>query len=107
MILEVALLNVKPGQTQAFEAVFKQASDIISAMNGYRGHELQKCIEVESKYILLVKWEKLEDHTNGFRQSAQYQEWKNLLHHFYEPFPVVEHYEEKFSFRPTVTVTEN
>jgi heme-degrading monooxygenase HmoA len=57
------------------------------------GHSLQKCIEQDNKYILLVNWEHIEDHTIGFRQSAVYQQWKELLHHYYDPFPVVEHYE--------------
>jgi heme-degrading monooxygenase HmoA len=93
MILEVAILNVRPGQGATFEAVFRQASPIIGSMPGYLGHELQRCLEVEDKYVLLVRWETLEDHTVGFRGSAQYREWKALLHHFYDPFPVVEHFE--------------
>lgn len=92
MILEVATLNVIPGQSVEFEKSFKQASRIISGMKGYIGHELQKCMEEADKYILLVRWESLEDHTVGFRGSEEYQEWKALLHHFYDPFPVVEHY---------------
>ena len=68
----------------------------ISSIDGYISHELKKCVEKKNRYILLVKWEKLEDHTVGFRQSPQYQEWKDLLHHFYDPFPTVEHYEEVF-----------
>lgn len=94
MILEAAMLNVKTGQEQEFEATFKEASAIISAMPGYLSHELQRCLEVKGKYLLLVRWEKLEDHTVGFRGSAEYQEWRRLLHHFYEPFPTVEHFEE-------------
>ncbi|OMF38731.1 antibiotic biosynthesis monooxygenase [Paenibacillus sp. FSL H8-0548] len=93
MILEVAMLQVKEGLTEEFELQFKKASAIISSMKGYISHELQKCIEADHKYILLVKWETLEDHTEGFRGSAQYLEWKRLLHHFYDPFPTVEHYE--------------
>jgi heme-degrading monooxygenase HmoA len=61
-------------------------------MNGYLGHQLQKCLEVPNRYILLVRWSKLEDHIIGFRESASYLTWKKLLHHFYDPFPVVEHY---------------
>jgi heme-degrading monooxygenase HmoA len=93
MILEVAMLNVINGKVEEFEQAFKEASVIISGMNGYITHDLQRCIEVQNKYVLLVKWEKLEDHTIGFRQSSEYQKWKQLLHHFYEPFPVVEHFE--------------
>ncbi|CAN5504451.1 antibiotic biosynthesis monooxygenase [soil metagenome] len=93
MILEVAILNVRPGQEAAFEAAFAQASSIIASMRGYIGHELQHCLEVNHRYLLLVQWQTLEDHTIGFRTSPEYQEWKRLLHHFYDPFPTVEHYE--------------
>ena len=93
MILEAAMLYIKPNLETEFEAAFRVASKIISSMNGYLGHELQKCLEQENKYLLLVKWETLEDHTVGFRGSAEYQEWRALLHHFYDPFPTVEHFE--------------
>lgn len=93
MILEVAILNVKPGLAPSFEKDMKEASAIIASMKGYISHEVQKCIEDDHKYILLVKWETLEDHTIGFRESAEYQEWKSMLHHYYHPFPTVEHYE--------------
>jgi len=94
MILEAAMLQVKSGMEDDFEESFRQASSIISAMKGYITHELQRCMEVEGKYLLLVKWETLEDHTVGFRGSNEYQEWKKLLHHFYDPFPAVEHFEQ-------------
>ncbi|SOC41561.1 antibiotic biosynthesis monooxygenase family protein [Ureibacillus acetophenoni] len=94
MILEAALLHVKKGMEEEYEEAFRTASKIISSMKGYISHELQRCIEVEGKYLLLVKWETLEDHTVGFRQSNEYQEWKNQLHHFYDPFPTVEHFEK-------------
>ena len=92
MILEVAMLNIKAGQSPAFEAAFKEASSIIASMPGYVRHELQKCLEVDDKYLLLVWWQRLEDHTVGFRGSDDYQRWKALLHHFYDPFPTVEHF---------------
>jgi heme-degrading monooxygenase HmoA len=94
MILEVAILDVKAGQTVAFEAAFSQASEMISRMSGYVSHELQRCIETPNRYILLVRWQTLEDHTIGFRQSAEYETWRQLLHHFYELLPTVEHYEK-------------
>lgn len=92
MILESAMLQVKLGETERFEAAFAEASAIISSMPGYRSHELHACIEEECKYLLLVRWDALEDHTIGFRGSEQYQEWKRLLYHFYDPFPTVEHF---------------
>jgi heme-degrading monooxygenase HmoA len=94
MILEVAILTVIEEQSEEFEASFREASKIIASMNGYIKHELQRCIEKENQYILLVQWQRLEDHTVGFRGSEQYQEWKKRLHHFYDPFPTVEHYEQ-------------
>jgi heme-degrading monooxygenase HmoA len=92
MILEVAILDLKPGLASEFETAFQTASNIISSMPGYISHELQRCLENENRYILLVKWQKLEDHTIGFRRSPEYQKWRSLLHHFYDPFPQVEHY---------------
>ena len=92
MILEVARLDVIPSREAEFEAAFSRAQRIIAGMPGYISHELQRCIEQPSRYLLLVKWRTLEDHTVGFRESSEYQEWKSLLHHFYDPFPVVEHY---------------
>jgi heme-degrading monooxygenase HmoA len=93
MILEIALLDVKPDQTAEFEKAFAVAAPIIASMKGYISHELQRCIERKNHYALLVKWQTLEDHTIGFRGSSQYQEWRKLLHHFYDPFPTVEHFE--------------
>jgi heme-degrading monooxygenase HmoA len=92
MILEVAILDVIPNQEKEFETTFVRASGIIASMPGYISHQLQNCVEKKNRYILLVNWEKLEDHTVGFRGSEQYQEWRKLLHHFYDPFPTVEHY---------------
>ena len=92
MVLEVAILDVVAGQEAAFESAFAQAQTIIAGMPGYQDHALQRCVEKPSRYILLVNWDKLEDHTEGFRQSEQYQQWKALLHNFYDPFPEVEHY---------------
>ena len=92
MVLEVAILDVKTGQNEEFVAAFQQAAPLIASIPGYVSHELQKCLEQPQRYILLVQWQTLAAHTIGFRQSAQYQEWKRLLHHFYDPFPTVEHY---------------
>lgn len=94
MILEVAILNIKPGMNQQFEIAFAEAAQIIASMKGYISHNLQKCLEIENQYLLLVNWQTIEDHTVRFRQSLEYQTWKKLLHHFYDPFPTVEHYEK-------------
>lgn len=92
MILESGILEVKAGQGAAFEAAFLDASPIIASARGYIEHELQRCIEVPDRYLLLVWWETLEDHTVGFRGSPAYQEWRKRLHHFYEPLPTIQHF---------------
>lgn len=92
MVLEVAILSVRPGQSAAFEAAFREAQAIISASPGYQRHELRSCMEAPDRYLLLVWWDTLESHTEGFRKSPGYERWRSLLHHFYDPFPVVEHY---------------
>ena len=98
MILEIAPLQVRAGQEAAFEAAFGQAQSIITSMPGYISHELQRCIERQSEYFLLVRWKTLDAHEVGFRQAPEYQEWKKMLHHFYDPFPVVSHYEPVWLF---------
>jgi len=90
VILEVALLNVREECVMSLKQLSNRQS-ASSSMPGYLSHELHKCIEVPTRYILLVRWKTLKDHTVGFRQSDEYQ--KRLLHHFYDPFPTVEHFE--------------
>jgi heme-degrading monooxygenase HmoA len=92
MILEVAILNVRPARCREFEDSFAGAQAILAASPGYRAHEIRRCVETPARYLLLVWWEDLESHTVGFRQSPGYQRWKELLHPFYDPFPEVEHY---------------
>ncbi|MFY2790979.1 antibiotic biosynthesis monooxygenase family protein [Rhodococcus sp. MALMAid1271] len=93
MIVEHALLQVIPHRTDEFEAAFANAESIISSMPGFVNLTLSRGIEQPSTYLLLVEWERLEDHTEGFRQSDAYREWKSVLHHFCEPFPVVSHFD--------------
>ena len=94
MILEAAYLNIRPGQDTAFVAAMATARPLIAASPGFGGIEVRPCIGQPGRYLLLVWWEKLEDHTQGFRGSERYRKWKALLHHFYEPFPLVEHFAE-------------
>lgn len=93
MILEIAPLRIRAGQASAFENAFREAQSIISAMPGYVSHELQRCLERQDEYVLLVRWESVEAHQVGFRESPRYQEWKALLHDYYDPFPAVLHFE--------------
>lgn len=92
MILEVAILNVKSNQEISFEASMNKAKAIISKMEGFCGLEVRKSLDVQNQYLLHVRWAKQSDHTEGFRKSPEYQEWRALLHQYYEPMPTVEYY---------------
>lgn len=94
MILEHAVLPVDPVRSHEFEAAFARARPLIAAQTGFRSLTLSRCLETPGRYVLLVTWDRLEDHTEGFRRSPEYQTWRQLLHPFYDPFPVVEHYED-------------
>lgn len=95
VILEHAVLDVRAGEGAAFEEAFGRASSIIAASPGFRSLRLLHCLEQPDRYLLLVEWDTVQDHTEGFRGSPAYEEWRAALHHFYEPFPTVEHYEAR------------
>jgi heme-degrading monooxygenase HmoA len=92
MITEIAQLQVKPGQAADFERDFAAASVYIRRIDGYVAHELQRCLEDDHRYVVLIQWTTLEAHLEGFRQSPEFLEWKRLLHRHYELSPTVEHF---------------
>jgi heme-degrading monooxygenase HmoA len=98
------VLDVRAGEPDRFEEAFAQAEPLLAGSAGYQRHELRRCMETPGRYLLLVWWDSLEAHTQGFRGSPAYQEWKRLLHHFYEPFPVVEHYAPRGGEEPVAVV---
>lgn len=92
-ILEAVILNVKDGESPTFELAFVEAKQYIEGSKGYISHTLHRCKETKNRYILQIKWQTLEDHTEGFRNSEAFEKWRDLLHHFYDPRPVVEHFD--------------
>ena len=94
MIIEAAILSVRAGQGTNFQAALKQALPLIEATPGFLGLEVRPCIENASQYLLLVRWERLEDHTIGFRGSERYSKWREALHHFYDPMPAILHFRD-------------
>jgi heme-degrading monooxygenase HmoA len=94
MIFEVGILNVRPGQESAFEETLRRARPLIAATPGFQSLQVHRGIETPNRYLLLVSWRSVEDHTVGFRKSERFPEWRRLLHHFYDPPPVIEHYAE-------------
>ena len=92
MITEHALLPVIPGLEEQFMAAFERARPLIAATEGFLGLQLSRSIETPNHFLLLVSWASVQAHTVGFRGSGNYRQWKALLHRFYDPFPVVEHF---------------
>ena len=96
MSLELATIDIKPGSNQEFEKNLEKAQSVISQSKGYIGHQFQKCIEQDNRYVLLIRWQTLEDHTKSFRESELFKEWRALIVPFFESPPFVQHYELKF-----------
>ncbi|MBD0368445.1 MAG: antibiotic biosynthesis monooxygenase [Flavisolibacter sp.] len=96
MILELATIDIRQGSNQEFEQNLEKAQAVISQSKGYIGHQFQKCIEQNNRYVLLICWQTLEDHTKGFRESDLFKEWRALIGPFFENPPFVQHYELKF-----------
>jgi heme-degrading monooxygenase HmoA len=92
MITEMGVLNVRHGEEAAFEDALRTARPLIAATPGFISLKVHRCIETPNRYLLLVNWRSLEDHTVGFRKSDRFPEWRKQLHHFYDPPPVIEHY---------------
>jgi len=96
MILELATVDIKQGTNKEFEEALEKAQFVISKSKGYVGHQFQKCIEQDNRYVLLIRWETLEDHTKGFRESELFKEWRALIGPYFQNPPFVQHYEVKF-----------
>ena len=96
MILELATIDIKNGTNTNFEINLEKAQKVISRSKGYIRHQFHKCVEQENRYVLLIHWETLEDHTVGFRESELFKEWRGLIGPFFEAPPVVQHYQLKF-----------
>ncbi|MCH6264456.1 MULTISPECIES: antibiotic biosynthesis monooxygenase family protein [Neobacillus] len=94
MVQEIMLIDVKPGTEQEFENAFKKAAVIVSSAKGCLGYELHRCMEQENKYLVFIKWETVEDHVTGFKNSTDYQEMKSLIGPYYLHVPHAGHYEK-------------
>lgn len=96
MILELATVDINQGTNKEFEEALEKAQFVISKSNAYIGHQFQKCIEQDNRYVLLIQWQTVEDHTKGFRESELFKEWRALIGPYFQNTPFVQHYEVKF-----------
>ena len=91
-VLEHAVLPVRAGSEAAFEAALAEARPLIAASPGFISMAVRRPAGTGSSYLLLVEWETIADHRDGFRRSDRYQRWRMLLHPFYDPMPEVSYF---------------
>jgi heme-degrading monooxygenase HmoA len=93
MILEVADFRIAPGQQAAFEeAIQRGVTTVISQAKGFRGWKVNKGVESPERYLLMIFWDTLEDHTVGFRQGPLFAQWRGIVGPYFAQPPVVEHF---------------
>lgn len=94
MILEVADIRIAPGNNAEFEAALAQGlSTVVPRATGYVSHEVHRGIESAERYLLMIRWQTLENHTVDFRQSPLFSEWRAIVGPFFAVPPVVEHFD--------------
>ncbi len=93
MVLEHAVIAVRPGTGEEFETAMERARPIIGACRGFVSLELRRCVEQRDRYLLLVQWERLEDHMVGFRESEAFTRWREVIGPYFDGPPSVDHYE--------------
>ena len=93
MILELADIRIQPGKQQEFDAAIQRGLDtVISKSKGFKGYKVNKGIESPERYVLMIFWETLENHTVDFRQSEAFAEWRSIVGPYFAAAPVVEHF---------------
>jgi heme-degrading monooxygenase HmoA len=92
MVLEVALIDVRPGEEDAFAGAYREARETLAGTPGCRGVRMTQGIESPSRFVLLVEWDSVEAHLENFRATQRFTTWRSLIGpHFAQP-PVVEHF---------------
>lgn len=94
MILELADIRIAPGRNAEFEAAIRRGAEtVISQAAGFRGYKVNRGVESAERYILMIYWETLENHTVDFRQGPLFPQWRAIVGPFFAAPPVVEHFE--------------
>ena len=94
MILEIADIRIQPGRNAEFDAAIARGlATVVARATGYRAHRVVKGIESADRYVLMIWWQRLEDHTVGFRGGPLFAEWRAIVGPFFAAPPSVEHFE--------------
>ncbi len=93
MILEIADIRIKPGSQEAFDAAIREGvATVIALAKGYKGHRINKGIESPERYVLMIYWDTLANHTVDFRESPAFQAWRAIVGPYFAAAPAVEHF---------------
>lgn len=91
MIRELAAIRVRKGHNEAFEKAVDRAVPIFQRAEGALGFSLLRIVEDPQEYVLSVGWASVEDHTEKFRGSAAFEEWRALVSEHFDGVPRVTH----------------
>ena len=93
MITELAFVKIHPGTGESFRiALLLAVDDVLSKSPGFVSFHLRGSLDTPSHYCFEIGWETLEDHTEGFRKSAAFTEWRKRIGSFFAEPPLVEHW---------------
>ena len=94
MILEIADIRIQPGRQKEFDAAIVQGiASVIAQAKGFRGYKVNRGIESPERYVLMIFWDTLENHTVDFRQGPLFAQWRAIVGPFFASPPAVEHFE--------------
>jgi heme-degrading monooxygenase HmoA len=92
MVLEVALIDVNPGQEDDFASAYAKGHAVLASTPGCRSVRMTRGIESPSRFVLLVEWDSVEAHVRNFRESERFTTWRSLIGPYFASPPVVEHF---------------
>ena len=94
MILEIADIRITPGKSSEFDAAIQHGiATVASKAKGFRGFKVNRGVESPDRYILMIYWDTLENHTVDFRQGPLFPQWRAIVGPFFASPPSVEHFE--------------
>jgi len=92
MILEHCDLEIDPSKQKDFEeAIVRGVETVISKAKGFQGYKVNHSLETPARYLLLIYWDTLENHTVDFRGSAAFADWRAIVGPYFVKPPHVEH----------------
>jgi heme-degrading monooxygenase HmoA len=93
VILEVADIRIQPGRQAEFDAAIQRGlNEVIAKARGFRGFKVNKGVESPERYLLMIFWDTLEDHTVHFRGGPLFAQWRAIVGPFFAAPPAVEHF---------------